>query len=103
MHIISHKKLAEFYTIEGNSDSEIALERWYEITQRANWRNISELKQDFPSADYVGNDRFVFNIKGNNYRLVAKVLYKTQDRNGTVFVRFVGTHTEYDRIDCKNI
>ncbi|MGV8135475.1 MAG: type II toxin-antitoxin system HigB family toxin [Mangrovibacterium sp.] len=57
------------------------------------------LKQTFPSADYVGNARYVFNIKGNGYRIVTVVVFIA----GTLAIRFVGTHEEYDKIDCKTI
>ena len=59
----------------------------------------NELKKDFLSADYVGNNRYVFNIRGNNYRLVSVVVFFA----GTMVIRFIGTHNDYDRIDAKNI
>lgn len=61
--------------------------------------NHNELKKDFLSADYVGNNRYVFNIRGNNYRLVSVVVFFA----GTMVIRFIGTHNDYDRIDAKNI
>lgn len=99
MHIISHRKIKEFYETPGNEDSRIALERWYHIAQEAQWRNFSEIKEDFPATDYVGNQHFVFNIKGNNYRLVVVIKFTI----GRVFIRFVGTHGDYDKIDCSII
>jgi len=69
------------------------------VVEEAVWKNHNDLKQTFPSADYVGNARYVFNIKGNGYRIVAVVVFIA----GTLTVRFVGTHEEYDRIDCKTI
>ncbi len=99
MHIISHRKLKEFYESPGKEDSKIALERWYDIVQNAEWHNLSEIRVDFPTADYVGNQHYVFNIKGNNYRLVVVVKFTI----GRIFIRFVGTHTEYDKIDCSTI
>ena len=89
MRIVSHRKLREFYESRGKEDAKVALERWY----------LSDIKVDFPSADYVGNQRYVFNIKGNKYRLVVVVKF----RMGYVFIRFVGTHAEYDRINCATI
>ena len=59
----------------------------------------NDLKSDFPSADYVGNGRYAFNIRGNNYRLVAVIIFV----GGILKIRFIGTHTEYDKIDCKSI
>lgn len=99
MRIVSHKRLVEFYESEGHSDVKTALERWYEITEEAEWKNLSDIKVDFPATDYVGNQRYVFNIKGNKYRLVVVVKFTI----GHVFIRFVGTHSDYDKIDVSTI
>lgn len=97
MVIISKTVLAEF-GLE-HSDSIDALNRWYELSKTANWKNLNDLKKTFSAVDYVGNDRYVFNIKGNKYRLVAMIFFNIR----TVFIRFVGTHGEYDKIDCTEI
>ena len=99
MRIISHRKLRDFYESKGREDSTIALERWYQIAEEAEWKNFSDIRVDFPNADYVGNQHYVFNIKGNNYRLIVVIKF-TINR---IFIRFVGTHKEYDKIDCSNI
>lgn len=99
MRIISHRKLKEFFETSGKEDAKTALERWYDIAQRAEWHNLADIKADFPATDYVGNQRYVFNIKGNNYRLVVLIQFTI----GRIYVRFVGTHSEYDRIDCSTI
>ena len=99
MRIISHRKLREFYESKGREDSKIALEKWYQIAEEAEWKNFSDIRVDFPNADYVGNQHYVFNIKGNNYRLIVVIKF-TINR---IFIRFVGTHKEYDKIDCSNI
>ena len=99
MRIVSHRKLVEFYSKEGHGDSKVALERWYDITEQAEWKNLSDIKVDFPSTDYVGNQRYVFNIKGNKYRLVVIVKFTISH----VFIRFVGTHDEYNKINVKTI
>lgn len=99
MRIISHRKLRDFYELKGREDSKIALERWYQIAEEAEWKNFSDIRVDFPNADYVGNQHYVFNIKGNNYRLIVVIKF-TINR---IFIRFVGTHKEYDKIDCSNI
>lgn len=76
------------------------LNRWIETVTAIAWEKHTDLKQTYPSADYIGNGRYVFNISGNNFRLVAIVLFI----NGTLEVRFVGTHNEYDRIkDCSEL
>lgn len=99
MRIISHRKLRDFYESKGREDSKIALEKWYQIAEEAEWKNFSDIRVDFPNADYVGNQHYVFNIKGNNYRLIVVIKF-TINR---IFIRFVGTHKEYDKIDCSNI
>lgn len=76
-----------------------ALLRWYLITFEANWKNAHDISQDFGFVDAVGNDRYVFNISGNKYRLVAMIHFTTR----TVYIRFIGTHVEYDRINCSII
>lgn len=99
MRIVSHRKLREFYESNGREDAKVALERWYQIAEEAQWANLSDIKLDFPSADYVGNQHYVFNIKGNRYRLVVVINF----RMGYVFIRFVGAYGEYDVIDCATI
>ena len=98
MRVVAKKALVEFYT-EYN-DAKTALEEWYEKVSKADWDSFADVRQMFNSADGVGNNRVVFNIKGNKYRLVALVLYKIK----MVYIRFVGTHQSYDKIDdIKNI
>lgn len=97
MIVISYGTLRNFF--EKNTDSKDALNNWYRIVSKADWSNYHEIKAMFNSVDAVGNDRFVFNIRGNNYRLVAMVFFDIR----TVYVRFVGTHNEYDKIDCSAI
>lgn len=99
MRVVSHRKLVGFYEAEGHGDSKTALERWYDIAEKAEWHNLSDIKVDFPSVDYVGNQHYVFNIKGNRYRLVVVVKFTI----GHLFIRFVGTHGEYDKIDAATI
>ena len=99
MKIVSHRKLKEFYQTRGYENARVALERWYDIAQKAEWRNLSEIKVNFPATDYVGNQHYVFNIRGNNYRLVVVIKFTI----GYVYIRFVGTHKEYEKIDCSTI
>ena len=96
MRIITKRKIEEFYSQEGHSDCRVALERWHQKVLRAEWKNFSDMRKDFPSADYVGNQHYVFNIKGNNYRLVVVVMFTP----GLVYIRWVGTHKEYEKINC---
>ena len=99
MHIISHRKIREFYESPGMEDSRVALERWYDIAEKAEWHSLSDIKEDFPATDYVGNQHYVFNIRGNRYRLVVVIKFTV----GRIFVRFVGSHRDYDKIDCSVI
>lgn len=93
MHVISRLKLIKFW--EKHKDAETPLRVWFKKVEQAKWKNVNELKADFPSADYVGNDRVVFDVKGNKYRIVVLVFFSGQK----MFIRFVGTHAEYDKID----
>jgi mRNA interferase HigB len=97
MVIISKIILVEFGA--HYSDSVEALNKWYNESKKANRNNLNDIKKSFNTIDYVGNDRYVFNIKGNKYRLVAMIFFDIR----TVFIRFVGTHAEYDKIDCTTI
>lgn len=80
-------------------ESKVALQDWVSKVKRSNWSCFADMKKTFNSVDNVGNQHYVFNIKGNNYRLVVVVKFVI----GFVYVRFIGTHSEYDRIDCRNI
>lgn len=99
MRIVSHRKLKEFYETPGREDARVALERWYQEVEDAHWTCFSDLREDFGSADSVGNQHYVFNIKGNKYRLVVVIKFVM----GYVFIRFVGTHQDYDKIDASTI
>lgn len=98
MRIIAHRTLVVFY--QKHTDAEIALEEWYDRVKNTDWNCFADAKNDFASVDSVGNKRYVFNIHGNKYRLVAIVLFGVK----MIYIRFIGTHKEYDKIDdIKNI
>ena len=97
MHIVSLKALRLFW--EKHPDAEQPLRAWYLIAKRAQWRTPADVKADYGTASIIGNSRVVFNIKGNDYRLVVLVAYS----KGRLFIRFVGTHAEYNRIDAETI
>ena len=98
MKIIYPERIEEFADL--HPDAKTALERWCAVVKAATWKHHADLKKDFPSADYVGNNRYVFNIKGNNYRTVVMLVFFAW----TVAIRFIGTHKEYDKIkDIKTI
>ena len=95
MVVISYGTLRTFF--DSRADAEDALNNWYRLVTMADWANYHEMKEIFNSVDAVGNDRYVFNIRGNNYRLVAMIFFDIR----TVYIRFVGTHADYDRLkDC---
>lgn len=97
MRIVSRRALREFW--EGHRDAEDALLAWYRRVRREEWASPAGVTASYPKASIVGNDRVVFNIKGNAYRLVVRVDY----RHRVVYIRFVGTHTEYDRVDVREV
>ena len=97
MVIISKTILNEFSAIY--PDSIEALNKWYEVSKKEDWNNLADVKKSFNSVDYVGKERYVFNIRGNRYRLVAMIFFDIR----TIFIRFIGTHVEYDKIDCSEI
>ena len=90
MRIFVYKTLVDYYT--KHPESKMALEEWFCKTKKAKWNNFVEMKETFNSVDPAGNRRYVFNIKGNTYRLVAIVLFVPK------YIRFIGTHAEYDKI-----
>ena len=90
MHIISRKALREFWEV--HADAKTSLARWYRIVNSADYQTFIELRETFPSADMVG-DLVVFNIGGNNYRLIASIHFN----RGKVYIRHVLTHAEYDK------
>ena len=90
MHIISRRALRDFAATHANAEA--PLDAWYRIAKAAVWKNLVEIQATWPSAEAVG-ELTVFNIKGNTYRLIARINY----RSGTIFIRAVLTHTEYDK------
>ena len=96
--IIANKEILDDF-VQSHAQAIKPLNKWVEDVKAAKWKNHTELKAMFPSADYVKNGRYVFNIGGNNYRIVAVVVFM----GGVMNIRFVGTHAEYDKIDCATI
>ena len=96
MRIVTFAIIKEY--VSKRPDADKALREWYKKTEKSQWNCFSDIKQTFNSVDSVGNNRFVFNIKGNDYRLVAIVIFASQK----VYIRCIGTHKEYNKIDCQN-
>ncbi len=95
--ILSKRKVREFW--ENFPDSRSYLETWYDTVSKATWKTPNEIKQFYATVTILKNSRVVFNIKGNDYRLIAKINYDKQ----WMFIRFIGTHKEYDKIDADTI
>ena len=96
-NIISIKNLVDFYKKHPNARSSI--ETWLAITKNAIWEKSADVVNDFPDADPIKNNRVVFNIAGNKYRLIVQISYLRQ----WVFIKFIGNHSEYDKIDASKI
>jgi mRNA interferase HigB len=97
VHVISRKTLREFW--KRHSDAEQPLKAWHAEAERALWSSPTNIKERYASASFLANDRVVFNIGGNKYRLVIAVKYQQK----LIFVRFIGTHRDYDGIDAETI
>ena len=99
MHVVSRAILVAFYRQPQYADSQAAIEAWFDIATKAQWRSPADVKAAFGSASIVGNNRVVFNIKGNDYRLIVAVAYRFQ----AIYIKFIGTHAQYDRIDAATV
>lgn len=97
MNIIAKRTLRDFWKRRG--DAEHALKAWHQIAVKADWKSPHEITAAFPRADYVGGNRIVFNICGNKFRLVVKFNFAAK----VGFIRFVGTHGEYGKINVKTV
>jgi mRNA interferase HigB len=98
MQVIARRTLRLFW--ERQRRAEMPLRAWYAVVAKAEWRNTQDVKEMFgAAADFVGDNRIIFNIGGNKYRLVVHVAYRFK----RVLIKFVGTHDEYDRIDPESV
>jgi len=94
MRIISKKLLRALWEV--HSDAEQPLKAWHAKVKLAEWKTSSDIKSDYRNASFIANNRVIFNIKGNTYRLVAAINYNF----GIIYIRFVGSHKEYDKVDA---
>jgi mRNA interferase HigB len=99
MRVIAISTLKEFWEQSLHRDAEQALKAWFEEASHAQWQQPSDIKEQYRNASILKNRRFVFNIKGNDYRLVVAIAYQLQ----LVYVKFIGTHKAYDEIDAETI
>jgi mRNA interferase HigB len=97
MRVIARKTLKTCWT--AHTDVEKSLRAWFHEAKRSKWKSFQDIKKTYPAADVLPGNRVIFDIKGNNYRLVVKIHYNT----GVVFIRFVGTHSAYSRINPATI
>lgn len=97
MKVIARRRLREFW--ENHADAEQPLKAWFHDVVRMNWQSPNDIKQIYANASIIANNRVVFNIKGNDYRLIVHVRYDL----AIIFIRFIGTHAEYDRVDSATI
>lgn len=97
LRVIAKRTLRDFWKKHG--DCEQQLKAWYRETEKAEWKNINALKKEYPNASILKDDRIVFNIKGNKYRLVVRFNFDYK----ICWIRYIGTHAEYDKIDANTI
>ena len=97
MRIVAKGTLRKFWT--KHKDCEEQLKSWFNEVSKTEWNNPNELKNEYPSASILEDNRIVFNIKGNNYRLIVKINYEYR----IIWIRFIGTHGEYDKINATKI
>jgi mRNA interferase HigB len=97
MRIVKKKTIIDYE--KNHPEVKPQLNSWFAEAHAAKWQSPADIKKRFPSADPIGNNRMVFNIKGNKFRLVVKIHYNT----GIVYIRFIGTHAEQDLIDAEEI
>ena len=97
MRVISRKTLREFW--DRHPDVRQPLQAWYDDVRQAEWKSPADIKEAYRNASFLANNRVVFNIKGNHYRLIVAVQYV----HGILYIRFLGTHRDYDKIDATTI
>ncbi|MCF0073952.1 type II toxin-antitoxin system HigB family toxin [Dyadobacter sp. CY261] len=97
MVVVSRRAIRSFCT--HSPELETALDKWYKESRKADWASFSALRQTFNATDSVGNGLFVFNIGGNKCRLVARIFF----RKRTLYIRFIGTHKQYDELDLSTL
>ena len=99
MRVIAKSTLVRFWSQPGAADAHSALQSWHDETQKAHWVTPQDIKNQYRSASICGNNRVVFNIAGNKYRLVVEMQYQA----GIAWVKFIGTHAQYDQIDVERV
>ncbi|MEA5474528.1 type II toxin-antitoxin system HigB family toxin [Synechococcus sp. CCY9201] len=98
MRIIAKRTLVQFWE-SGHGDAEQPLKAWHAVAKAASWSEPAEIKAMFSSASFLANNRVVFNISGNKYRLIVKIEYRLK----AIYIRFIVTHADYDKIDASTL
>ena len=99
MRVIAKSTLVKFWNRAECNDAKGALQSWYDEAMKADWKTPQEIKAHYRSANICGNNRVVFNIAGNKYRLVVEMQYQA----GIAWVKFIGTHAQYDKINVESV
>lgn len=99
MRVIAVSTLKSFWEQPGQRDAEAPLKTWYGEACRAEWKSPADVKAQYGNASIVGNNRVVFNIAGNKYRLIVAFAYRMQ----VAYIKFIGTHAEYDKVDAASV
>ena len=99
MHIVALRNLEKFWQQSKGKAAEGALKAWFAEAKAAKWTSPQDIKKQYAKASVLGNNRMVFNIKGNDYRLIVAIAYKMQ----FVYVKFIGTHADYDKVDASSV
>ena len=99
MRIIAKSRLRQYWEKSGNEKAQLYLNEWYHFCAKKNWSTPQDVKNTFRHASFVGNNRVVFNVKGNDYRIVCAMDYAKQ----AMYIKFVGTHKEYDAINVEDV
>lgn len=99
MRVIAKKTLRQFYAQKRYADAQGPLEAWHDEARAAAWRTPQDIKRSYAAVSFVGSNRVVFNIGGNKYRLIVEVQYVAS----IVWVKFVGTHAQYDKVDAETV
>jgi len=97
VNVVNRQTLKNYCLI--HADACAALETWYKVAKKASWSNFNEVKEFYPSADQVADDRMVFNIKGNKYRLVVRFSFTYK----VILIKWFGTHADYDKIEVDKV
>jgi len=99
MRVISRQTLKNFYSRKGNANAKAPCEAWFAEAKSAAWRSPQDIKARYPGASILAHNRVVFDLGGNKYRLIVAIHYNTK----IVYIRFIGTHADYDKIDAEKV